>query len=131
MKYRNCHMAMHLTGNRGAGSHDSRYAHLRNQPPPESGEMEENELQEYIMAAIRKRESAGIRRHYSINFLPAARHSDINYCLDSLVEKGFLRVTREYRCSTCSNKFFSNAASLSVSCCNSPKHRMTSEFFSL
>lgn len=130
MKSRNCHLAMHLTGNRGAGSHTSTYAYLREQPAPDSGEMTDEELVDYLLSAISRREAKGITRHYSINFLPAARHSDINHCLDVLVGRGALRVSREYKCSTCGNTSHSISACDGLAdCCSNPNYRLISEFF--
>jgi len=130
MRHRNCHIAMHLTGNRGAGSHASDYADLRAQPAPDSGEMTDEELIDYLLSAISSREAKGIKRHYSVNFLPAARHSDINHCLDVLVERGALRVSREYRCSTCGKiSQLTTARDAGADCCADPCHRLISEFF--
>jgi hypothetical protein len=121
---------MHLTGNHGAGSHASDYADLRAQPAPDSGEMSDDELSDYLLSAIRSREAKGITRHYSVNFLPAARHSDINHCLGILVERGVLRVSREYKCSTCGNISSSiYARDNGADCCSGPQYRLTSEFF--
>lgn len=132
MKHRNCHLAMHLTGNRGAGAHTSDYYDLRSQPAPDAGELADEELREHVLSAIASREAQGATRHYSVNFLGLARHSDINYCLDALVEQGTLRVSREYRCLNCGAAIVTKSSSLSVqdACCHAPRYRMTSEFFS-
>jgi len=50
MKHRNCHLAMHLAGNRGAGEHVSSYARLRHEPAPDTGDLADDELQERILA---------------------------------------------------------------------------------
>ena len=132
MKQRNCHLAMHLAGNRGAGQHKYSYHIERHMPLLDSDAMSDDELQEYILTVIGERERRGIYRHYSANFLPAARHSDIIYCLDTLVEKKLLRVSREYECSICRSKVLARAPadSWSSNCCTKPALRMVSEFFS-
>jgi hypothetical protein len=132
MKHRNCHLAMHLVGNRGAGVHSSNYATLRHEPAPEFGELADDELREHVLSEIAAREAKGATRHYSTNFLGFARNSDINYCLDSLVEQGILLVSREYRCSSCGAATVTKSRinAMQSDCCAAPRYRMTSEFFS-
>lgn len=131
MKNRNCHLAMHLVGNHGAGAHTSDYYYKKNLPLADGGDMSDDELEDYIKAAIESRESHGITRHYNVNFLPAARLSDIDHCLDKMADSGFLYVKREYRCTSCGLGLITGAADFRKpsDCCSNGYYKITAEFF--
>lgn len=101
---RNYAMVAHISGARGAGSHDTAYSYYergRNEYLPDIDYFTEEEMRQEIIRTISAREAAGIRVHFVSNFAHIGRRSDILPCLDSLVKDGRIWRTKKLSCREC------------------------------
>ena len=136
INYRDCSLASHLIGNRGAGRHETAHSHYISEKhgyATDSDCLTEEEICDGIIKIIERRVSLGLRKHFVSNFIRLGERSDVLVCLGLLVKSGRITAFDSYACATCglaSDVKRDNDSGHSQLCCDSPSWTSVSEFYS-
>jgi hypothetical protein len=134
--HRNCSLASHLTGNRGAGQHStahSQYLACKQGPDSDLDALTEEEMCNKIVEIIKARVSVGIDKHFISNFLMLGSRADVKQCLDLLAMNGEITAFDNYVCLGCASAYDVKRyddSSHRPQCCDGSKGTRVVEFYS-